>query len=207
MPSTTFFNLSVSKREKILKAAIHEFSIHLIEDVSINQIIKKSEISRGSFYMYFKDKNDLYTYLIKLQQQKINKDIEVELIKAKGDFLLAFENLYDKIIEKNHDTIHFSFFKNMFINFQSTSYNRFSLNERAFIENKKHIFKKYVNKEIYINIEDAKLLEAFCFAFLIMNMAISQTFLDLEHKQQEKERFKTHLSLLKYGIYKKEEFK
>ena len=68
MPSATFFNLSEEKKKKLINAATHEFSIHILEEVSINQIIKNASIARGSFYMYFKDKNDLYKYLLKLHQ-------------------------------------------------------------------------------------------------------------------------------------------
>lgn len=66
MPKSTFFNLPEEKRERILEAAIDEFAEKSYESASINQIVKNSDIAKGSFYQYFKDKKDLYTYLISI---------------------------------------------------------------------------------------------------------------------------------------------
>ena len=59
MPSQTFFNLDYSKQKKLLDAAKQEFYKVPYTEVSINKIIQTAEISRGSFYTYFVDKNDL----------------------------------------------------------------------------------------------------------------------------------------------------
>lgn len=66
MPKDTFFNLPEDKYEKILDAAMTEFENNSYENVSINQIVTKSGISKGSFYQYFEDKKDLYKYILSL---------------------------------------------------------------------------------------------------------------------------------------------
>lgn len=66
MPKQTFFNLDEKKRLTILNAALEEFSTHSYNDASINTIVGKSNISKGSLYQYFEDKKDLYLYLIEL---------------------------------------------------------------------------------------------------------------------------------------------
>ena len=66
MPKDTFFNLIDEKREKIINEALREFEENDFESASINQIVIRSEISKGSFYQYFEDKKDLYRYIIKL---------------------------------------------------------------------------------------------------------------------------------------------
>ncbi len=70
MPKDTFFNLPEEKREKILTAALSEFENNDFDQASINQIVIRSEISKGSFYQYFEDKKDLYKYIIRLMIQK-----------------------------------------------------------------------------------------------------------------------------------------
>ena len=65
MPSSTFLNLPAEKQEKLLEAATREFSHRPFNEASINQIIKEAGIPRGSFYMYFQDKEDLFRYLLK----------------------------------------------------------------------------------------------------------------------------------------------
>ena len=60
MPSARFLKLKGPKKIKILEAAMKEFLMHPVTMVSINQIIKSAGISRGSFYTYFEDKDDLF---------------------------------------------------------------------------------------------------------------------------------------------------
>ncbi|PKK95382.1 MAG: hypothetical protein CVV60_01565 [Tenericutes bacterium HGW-Tenericutes-5] len=71
MPSSTFINLPKEKQDKIIECALKEFSEFPFSEVSINQIIKNAEISRGSFYTYFADKYDLLIYLLSLYKEKI----------------------------------------------------------------------------------------------------------------------------------------
>lgn len=66
MPTQTFFNLPIDKQKRLLDAASTEFSRVPLTEASINNIIKLAEILRGSFYQYFKDKEDLYYYFLRL---------------------------------------------------------------------------------------------------------------------------------------------
>ncbi|NLY46946.1 MAG: TetR/AcrR family transcriptional regulator [Tissierella sp.] len=66
MPQETFFNLPDVKRNLIISAAMEEFSTANYNTASINQICKKSNIAKGSFYQYFTDKLDLYVYIMTL---------------------------------------------------------------------------------------------------------------------------------------------
>ena len=70
MPKETFFNLPVEKREHITKIAIEEFGASDYAEVSISRIVARAGIAKGSFYQYFEDKEDLYSYLLDLIVQK-----------------------------------------------------------------------------------------------------------------------------------------
>lgn len=70
MPTQTFLNLDKSKQEKIVFHAIEEFANHSFNEASTNRIIKEAEIPKGSLYQYFRDKKDLYLYLIEISTQK-----------------------------------------------------------------------------------------------------------------------------------------
>lgn len=63
MPKETFYNLPEDKRQKIFAAAVQEFSTQRFSEASINQVIKAAGIPRGSFYQYFRDKEDLFQYM------------------------------------------------------------------------------------------------------------------------------------------------
>lgn len=66
MPKSTFFNLPEVKRSAIEAAAILEFRDHTFAGASINRIVEQSGISKGSFYQYFDDKEDVYLHIMSL---------------------------------------------------------------------------------------------------------------------------------------------
>ena len=82
MPSSTFLNLPAEKQEKLLEAATREFSHRPFNEASINQIIKEAGIPRGSFYMYFQDKEDLFRYLLKGYVDQLFMLLEEFLLRA-----------------------------------------------------------------------------------------------------------------------------
>ena len=75
MPKKTFFNLPEDKRAAICKVAIEEFAAHAFEQASINRIVAKSGIAKGSYYQYFENKEDLFLYLMQLIAEEKEKYI------------------------------------------------------------------------------------------------------------------------------------
>lgn len=70
MPKQTFFNLPEEKREKIVGAAVDEFIEYGLENASTNRIVENSGISKGSFYQYFNDKQDVFKHLLAVLEQE-----------------------------------------------------------------------------------------------------------------------------------------
>lgn len=62
MPKELYYALDEHKKQAIFQAALDEFTQHPFSAASINQIIKHAGIARGSFYLYFEDKLDLYIH-------------------------------------------------------------------------------------------------------------------------------------------------
>ncbi|MEQ8470772.1 MAG: TetR/AcrR family transcriptional regulator [Marinoscillum sp.] len=94
MPKSTFQNLDNSKRKQITEAFLREFAIKTFDEASITVVVKQLGIAKGSIYQYFKDKLDLYMYLI--QECSIVKMSYVQSIKREDhpDFWAYFRNLY-----------------------------------------------------------------------------------------------------------------
>lgn len=59
-----FLNLTSEEQDKIINAALDEFAEKDFEAASLNNIIARAGISKGSMYHYFAKKEDLYLYLI-----------------------------------------------------------------------------------------------------------------------------------------------
>ncbi len=64
MPHKTFYNLPDEKQNRIITSAIDEFIRCPYDKTSINRIVDGAGISKGSFYQYFDDKNDLYIHCL-----------------------------------------------------------------------------------------------------------------------------------------------
>lgn len=103
MPSTTFFNLPSEKREKLLAAARAEFARVPYAEASINKMIQAADIPRGSFYMYFRDKEELFRYLMGEWSRQLTALLEELLEMRQGDIFAAFLDLFDRIQAEYRD--------------------------------------------------------------------------------------------------------
>lgn len=91
MPKDTFFRLPEEKKERILQAAVREFSSVIFTDASINRIIREAQIPRGSFYQYFEGKEDLYLYLIEYISEEKREIFSRYMEQTKGGFFETIE--------------------------------------------------------------------------------------------------------------------
>ncbi|PKM65234.1 MAG: TetR/AcrR family transcriptional regulator [Firmicutes bacterium HGW-Firmicutes-19] len=99
MPTNTFYNLEESKRKQIFDACVDEFSLHTFSEASINQIIKAANISRGSFYQYFADKEDCYMYLLsEMVKEKMEMFKDVVGSNENDTVFDEYEAMFDKAI-------------------------------------------------------------------------------------------------------------
>jgi AcrR family transcriptional regulator len=72
MPKQTFFNLPDEKRQTLIDLALDEFAGNDYQSASISRLVAQAGIAKGSFYQYFEDKQDLYSYLFQLgAEQKV----------------------------------------------------------------------------------------------------------------------------------------
>ena len=83
MPTERFYRLPEAKKQVIRQAAIKEFARVPFEKASINQIIQNADISRGSFYTYFEDKQDVVRYIFEDNARQMQECCERELEESK----------------------------------------------------------------------------------------------------------------------------
>lgn len=201
MPTTTFLNLPKNKQKKIIEASLKEFGRVLLSDASINKIIKDADISRGSFYNYFKDINDLYIYSLNSYKEKFIKEFEKAIETAKGDLIETAKIIYDKIIY--YCTTEKNIFKNIFLNM---NYN-ISIRNRIECEN---IENKYKLIELIGKINQEKLNikteeELFYIIDMILGFVLHgliETIIDDKNPEMVKDKIIKQLEILKRGIYK-----
>lgn len=64
MPKSTFANLPEEKRRRIVDAAVDEFGSRPYATASLDRVVERAGISKGSLYQYFDGKADLYRWLL-----------------------------------------------------------------------------------------------------------------------------------------------
>jgi AcrR family transcriptional regulator len=80
MPKQTFFNLDDEKKNRIIEAAIDEFSQNNFHKASVTNIIDKADIASGSFYQYFEGKEDLFKYIVEIVSRRKLEYIDQEIL-------------------------------------------------------------------------------------------------------------------------------
>ncbi len=127
MPKKLFYNLSEEKQEIIFKAAFEEFLKHQYMDASINKIVQNSMISRGSFYLYFENKLDIYLFTTGKILETQSKIFLLEALnKSDSDMFTFFRELFLFNINLLSDSKYSQYFKNLYLgmNYDIWSYIR-----------------------------------------------------------------------------------
>ena len=100
MCTETFLRLPEEKRNRFLDAAWEEFTRVSFGEVSINKIVRRARISRGSFYQYFSDKGELFFYLLDDVHHRFAVAFNEVLQEEQGDFFDVVLRAYDCFIER-----------------------------------------------------------------------------------------------------------
>jgi|AKZA01.1.fsa_nt_gi Transcriptional regulator len=92
MPKKLFHELHEDKKKRIISVSISEFAKYGYADSSTNRIVKASEISKGSLFKYFENKEDLYFYLLDFVTGELNANLYQKLGTLST-------NLFERIIQ------------------------------------------------------------------------------------------------------------
>jgi len=83
-----FQNLSSEKQERILNAAMAEFAERGYKHASTNKIVEAAEIGKGMLFYYFKNKLELYNYLLEYSMDCLGSYIDKwDETELNGDFI------------------------------------------------------------------------------------------------------------------------
>lgn len=113
------YNLPEEKRQRITDAIFNEFAGSSGERVSINNIIKNANISRGSFYQYFDDKVDLVEVMTRsFINFSLKKATEV-ISRTHGDIFVTYDLLFEILCECSKDAKQSIIMKNLIKNIKA----------------------------------------------------------------------------------------
>lgn len=206
MPSQTYFNLPKEKQDALIKAAIHEFSKVSYYDASINKMIKEAGIPRGSFYVYFKDKEDLYEYVLSRHFEKMKVEFISILEKNQGDIFKTLEVFFSHILSymKLHEQ---NLFKNAFLNLSYVRSYHWQNTWWNMCDKKRNIEEILVlMDQTRLNVQkEEDLIIMLEMLFMIVTKNLVAYILFAKNEKEAKEQFCRHLALLQQGFIKKED--
>ena len=203
MIKQTFYNLPEQKRQRVINAVIDEFADTENDKVSINRIVQKANISRGSFYQYFDDKLDLVEVLIKSYIDMGIDDIRRAVATSNGDIFYTFECMFDEIAAFSNDERHKKVLKDLISNVRAnnTLVSDYIIKRYKGIESLVYISDEFSRKDFrFKSDEDMTLLQQILISVLkneIYNYYVFDT--DLE---ESKARYLRKLYIIKQGALK-----
>ncbi|KAA9021566.1 TetR/AcrR family transcriptional regulator [Niallia endozanthoxylica] len=83
---TKFWNLDREKQDRIVNAAMKEFSQKGYDLASTNQIVKEAGISKGLLFHYFQNKKQLYLFLFDYGYDRIVEEFYQKIDLTQMDF-------------------------------------------------------------------------------------------------------------------------
>lgn len=88
----TFERIAPEKRERIIEVATKEFAMNGFENANMNRIAKKADVSVGSLYKYFENKQDLFLTIVHYGIKSMEDLLNV-LAVSQEDILLKVEHI------------------------------------------------------------------------------------------------------------------
>ena len=86
-PRDTFNKLDESKKNRILDAAVDEFSRHGFRQASVNRIVERIGIAKGSLFQYFGNKEGLFQVIFNFAVDLVRQSLrQVKRETANADF-------------------------------------------------------------------------------------------------------------------------
>jgi AcrR family transcriptional regulator len=99
MPRPRFERLEPARRAQILEVAAREFAEHGFDAASYNAIIERSGLSKGVFYYYFDDKEDLYlTVLRELLLEFLSGVSALPSSQSAAQFWVDMSDIYERCL-------------------------------------------------------------------------------------------------------------
>lgn len=206
MPKQTFFNLPEEKRDTLIQAAKKEFSRVSLYEASIANIVKEADIPRGSFYQYFKDKDDLYFYLLTKLGEEQWKTLYTNLEEYNGDLFKSVLKLYEAILIVTDNKSERNFYRNVFLNMNYRTEKTFNHNVDFHLFHEKFTtIQKLVNTKSLNIVNDEDLFHMFQMTTTLMFQNIILKFAHNLTNEQAFKNFTIQLRLMKRGFLKAQE--
>ena len=200
MPSSRFFKLPDEKRSKILRAVHSELAEFPVDELSINRIIHSAGISRGSFYQYFEDKDDLLEYVFSDFRQVMTREIKDSIEQNQGDMFEVGMEILEKIVAMGSREENRRIFVNVFsyVKVAQSSLERVIADEEALVNG----FVRYIDRSRLKFTSDEEVRELMKLGLALFKDSVCRCFADIDNAPAIMETFRKRIEIIKYGAWK-----
>lgn len=202
MPKDTYFNLPEEKQKRIFDAALGEVLSVPISEVSINRIVQKAEISRGSFYQYFEDKQDLLLFVLGDGIRFIKEEISSCIEKSHGDIFAAITMILEGVFALGEKEIYRKTLRNVLIE-SSTRECSFQF-LKQFQMDLLNLLEAEMDKEKLMLKDEKEYQHLVKILFILLKEAAISYLYDGAHIDVYREEFALQLNMIKKGVLRKE---
>lgn len=105
-----FDDIIEDTQKKIVDAALKEFAEKGYKQASTNQIVQRAGVGKGMLYYYFKNKKELYEYLVRNSLNTIENDYIEQFDLSETDFFKRFSQIVElkmRVYFKNANLFNF----------------------------------------------------------------------------------------------------
>jgi len=93
-PKDTFSNLPAAKRDRIAAVALEEFAAQGFRQASLNTMVKKLGIAKGSLYQYFRNKEAIFLFIFESFVRLVKEQVKAGIQETEaGDFFGYVRNI------------------------------------------------------------------------------------------------------------------
>lgn len=82
-------------RDRIISSAVINFSLNGFDKARMEDIAIDADVSKGTLYLYFKSKEDLFYAICQNNVKKLKGQLDLLFSQSKGDLLYNAEKFYD----------------------------------------------------------------------------------------------------------------
>jgi len=202
VPSRTFFNLPAEKRARLMQSIRAELARAPFEEASINRIVRSAGISRGSFYQYFENKEDMLDYLLRGYRQMLAEQALKSLRQSGGDLFLMLLDIFDYVHEIASDRENGKMILNLFSDIRINS---------AFLEQRAGDDPLGIGKDDLIRLVnfdaldirgDSDFEDMLGVLLMLTGEALAQVFFSPSRYAECRAQFQARLELIKRGFLK-----
>lgn len=200
MPSSRFFKLPDEKCSKILRAVHSELAEFPVDELSINRIIHSAGISRGSFYQYFEDKDDLLEYVFSDFRNSMTQEIKASIERNQGDMFEVGMDILKKIVAMGSREENRRIFVNVFlyVKVAQSSLERVIADEEALVNG----FVRYIDRSRLKFTSDEEVRELMKLGLALFKDSICRCFADIDNASEIMDNFRKRVEIIKYGAWK-----